>query len=314
MPAHNCEKYIKVAIESILNQTYKDFELIIINDCSTDNTLKIIQRYKKTDKRIQIINNKSNLGSATSRNKGIAKAKGKYIAIQDSDDVSLFERLELEYSFLEKNKDIFLIGGDALKIDETGQILDRLRTIKTQKSVLRKMTSENPLIHSTIMFRNNKKYKYRAKMKFCQDYDFYLNCLTHNEKMCNINAILVKYRIHSTSISFSKRALQDLFAEKAKLFYRQRKDSGRDEYYAFNPDSILNLDIEHSTLRHILESEIRARIQLEDLKGARPVIKKYFKYHGTFSKPKIIIYFLLTYLNKPSLRFIKKIRSLIRGI
>jgi glycosyltransferase involved in cell wall biosynthesis len=106
MPAYNAEKYIKEAIESILNQTFVDFELLIINDGSTDNTEKEILSF--TDGRIIYVKNETNLGLANSLNKGIKLAKGKYIARMDSDDISLPSRLEVQVDFLDKYEDIAL--------------------------------------------------------------------------------------------------------------------------------------------------------------------------------------------------------------
>src|SRR3989344_5781814 len=110
MPAYNARKYIGEAIESILNQTFKDFEFIIINDCSTDKTKKIIEEYANKDARIKLINNATNLGLTKSLNIGLKEARGEYVARLDADDVALPERLEKQYEFMEKNKETTLVG------------------------------------------------------------------------------------------------------------------------------------------------------------------------------------------------------------
>ena len=110
MPACNVEKYIGEAIESILNQTFTDFEFIILNDGSTDNTAKIIKDYAKKDKRIKFINNKTNKGFVASLNKCFDVAVGKYIAKMDSDDISLPQRLEKQVEYLDNNPDCGMIG------------------------------------------------------------------------------------------------------------------------------------------------------------------------------------------------------------
>ncbi|MDD4353774.1 MAG: glycosyltransferase family A protein, partial [Candidatus Nanoarchaeia archaeon] len=125
MSAYNTERYIAEAIESILNQTFKDFEFIIIDDGSTDDSLKIIKRYVKKDRRIKLIHNKKNIGLTKSLNKGLKIAKGQYIARMDADDISLPQRFQIQYDFLEKNKDIFLIGTTAFLIDDKGDRLGR---------------------------------------------------------------------------------------------------------------------------------------------------------------------------------------------
>src|ERR1035437_799289 len=111
MPAYNAEKYIGEAIESILNQTFKDFELIIVNDASTDSTLSIIQKFAKKDKRVKVYENKKNLYIAANRNRLIKLANGKYVAWQDADDISMLKRLEHQYKFLEKYKEVGIVGG-----------------------------------------------------------------------------------------------------------------------------------------------------------------------------------------------------------
>src|SRR3990172_12530717 len=120
MSAYNAEKYLREAIESILNQTFKDFEFIIINDCSTDKTKKIIEEYANKDARIKLINNATNLGLTKSLNIGLKEARGEYVARLDADDVALPERLEKQYEFMNKNRDITLTGAWAEKIYEEG--------------------------------------------------------------------------------------------------------------------------------------------------------------------------------------------------
>ena len=121
MPTYNSESFLRESIDSILNQTFKDFELIVIDDCSTDSSLKIIKEYKRKDNRIFFLKNDKNLGHNKTRNKGLKIAKGKYIAILDSDDISLEKRLEIQYAYLEKNPHIFLVGSSAIYIDENGK-------------------------------------------------------------------------------------------------------------------------------------------------------------------------------------------------
>ena len=120
-PAYNAEKFIVEAIDSVLNQTYKEFEYIIIDDCSTDKTLKIAQTYAKKDKRVRVYKNEKNLGIAGNRNKGVSLAKGKYIMWQDADDISISDRMENQVNILEKNKDMGIVGGALLFFDEKGE-------------------------------------------------------------------------------------------------------------------------------------------------------------------------------------------------
>lgn len=122
MSVYNDEKYIAKAIDSILTQSFSNFELIICDDYSTDRSSNIIEKYVKQDNRIVFFKNEKNLGLATSLNRCIERAKGKYIARMDSDDISLPNRFEVEYNYLEDNSDIVVVGCKCQCIDENDEI------------------------------------------------------------------------------------------------------------------------------------------------------------------------------------------------
>jgi len=309
MTIFNAEKYLRETIESILNQTFRDFELIAVNDKSTDSTLTIIKEFMKKDKRIVLVNNKRNLGPTTSLNVGLKNTRGDYIAISDHDDVSLPNRLKTEYDFLEKNKDIFLVGSGAININEKGSELSVFHPI-TDFNKINKVIPINPCFyHPTIMFRNEQGIKYRDKISYAQDRDFYLNLLSKNKKLTNIPDILVKYRIHSSQLSTSKRGQQYLFSEKAKEFYRQREKFGKDEYDKFNPEEILNLDIEKSNNPELFKVEAHANLVSENYVKSMGFSKRYIKIKGFFNK--VGIYFILAYLGNNSRIFRKFNRWLL---
>ncbi|MFN7014034.1 MAG: glycosyltransferase family 2 protein, partial [Bacteroidia bacterium] len=117
IPAYNAEKFIETTIQSVLNQTIQKFEIIVVNDGSTDNTAKIIETLKEKDKRIHLIN-KENSGVSDTRNIGMRTAKGKYIALLDADDVWLKDNLEKKINYLENNPGIDFIYSDMLLADE----------------------------------------------------------------------------------------------------------------------------------------------------------------------------------------------------
>jgi len=241
MSAYNVEKYIAESIESILNQTFRDFELIIINDASTDKTLDIIKGFMKKDKRLKLINNKKNLYATISRNKALRIAKGVYIAIQDGDDISLPVRLSLQNKYLDKHKDIFLVGSGIIKISADGSYLDKRMPICSKILIKLMLPIRNQIYHPSVMFRN-KGCLYRNKIYYAEDYDLYLVLISNGLKLANLREYLVKYRILNSSVSNSKRKQQDLFAEKAKEFYKQRKKIGKDKYNQFNPQEISKIN------------------------------------------------------------------------
>ena len=121
MPVYNAEKYLEESIESILNQSFKDFELLVINDGSTDLSSRILDKYKLKDQRIRIINNEGNKGLPYTRDRGLKLAKGKYIALIDADDVSYKNRLEEQVNYLDFNKEIDIVSSN-FDFIENGEI------------------------------------------------------------------------------------------------------------------------------------------------------------------------------------------------
>jgi len=305
MSAYNSEKYLAEAMESILNQTFKDFEFIIINDGSSDKTLQIIRDYAKKDKRIKLINNSKNIGQTPSRNKALKIAKGRYIAIMDSDDISLPNRFEIQYDYLEKNSDIFLVGSRIMSIDEKGVTRTRSNTLTDIKDIKSCLIQKNCIAHPSIMFRNEYKNFYREKFRYSEDYDFYLNLLSRNKKLINLKNKLLKYRRSNNSIGIYRASIEYLFAEKAKEFYNQRLKSGKDKYDNFYPQEILNLDIENSNNRSILRYEIKASFKVNNFKRTRIFCKKYFKNYGYLNK--ILIYYFASFFGKKIINFLRKI-------
>ncbi len=212
MAVHNSEKFLRSSVESILNQTLKDLELIIINDGSSDNSSKIIKEYTEKDKRIISINNLKNLGPAGTRNQGLKIAKGKYIAILDSDDISSRERLKIQYNYLEKHPNIFLVGSSAIFIDESGKIVSKFRKYDDYEVLAWRFPKSCGIIHSSVMYRNEKIFFYNEKFRYAHDYELYLHLLNSGKNLTNLPQFLVKYRVHADSISVSKHKEQVRFA------------------------------------------------------------------------------------------------------
>lgn len=293
MAVYNTEKYLDESIKSVLNQTFSNFELIIINDNSKDNSLKIIQKYQQIDKRIILLNNSENIGPAASRNEGIKISKSKYIAILDSDDISLPKRLESQYEFLESHPDVFLCGTRALFIDEDGYTINRSEFIIGNEKIKQIMPRRNCIIHSSIMFRNEGIY-YREKFTYAQDYDFYLILLSKGLVLENLKDILVKYRVVSGNISSKGRNKQDLFAEKAQSFYKQRAKVGKDEYEQFNPLKILSMkDI--NSQKSALKYKMGICLQNRDFNNAKLLLCEYKNINNKFFIESIPYSMIITY-------------------
>lgn len=204
MPVYNGEKYIAEAIESILNQTFQDFELLIINDCSTDETVSIINLYG--DKKIRLIHNDTNLGLARVRNVGIKNAQGKYIAWLDSDDISLNTRLEKQVNLLENNPAIGMCGTWVETIGDAEYVWQYPIASDTIKAT---MLFHNCFATSSVMLRKDilDKYEYVFDLDYppAEDYDLWEK-ISRQYKVANIAEILTHYRLHSLQTTFSDEA------------------------------------------------------------------------------------------------------------
>ncbi len=226
MSVYNGEKYLEQAVASILNQTFRDFEFIIINDGSTDSSLQILESY--TDPRLYIIN-QENIGLTKSLNKGINIANGKYIARMDSDDVSLPNRLEKQVAYLDKNKDTICVGCLSIFIDSRNKIINYEQLSK--KLFLNELLPKgNAFSHGSAMFRRRDFLNiggYREFFTYVQDYDLWLRML-HIGRIAIINNYLYRLRITKESISVSKSCLQNQYADIARKLYQIRKKGMKD--------------------------------------------------------------------------------------
>ena len=246
MSVYNGEKYLVQAIDSILNQTYQNFEFIIIDDCSTDNSSHILQEYAQKDSRIKIIKKEKNIGIKgfiENLNLGISIAKGKYIARMDQDDVSLPERFQKQVDFLENNPEITLVGAQLNLVNEQNKITGEAIAALHHRDIVKRITSQIQLFHPVIMFRKDQNIQYREKFLYCEDYDLYLNLITQGKKLANINEKLLHYRILESSISRKgDNFVKKLMVEKALYFYKLRKENGQDLYETFNNEEVLEIN------------------------------------------------------------------------
>ncbi|WP_343565957.1 glycosyltransferase [Sphingobacterium sp.] len=207
MAAYNTEKYIYSAIQSILNQTYPHFELLIIDDCSTDNTLDEIKKIE--DSRIRLLQNDRNQGVVFTRNRALEEAKGTFIAIMDSDDIAVHDRLESLLNEFEAHPEYVLIGGHADLIDSADVPTGRQFTSETDPSLLRYcMLLENNFNHSSVMMRTEVFREFKGyRIPLAEDYDLFLRIST-KYPVANLNKVLLFYRDHT--LGLSKRYAQEL--------------------------------------------------------------------------------------------------------
>lgn len=265
------EIFLRQAIESILNQTYKDFEYIIILD-NPDNNLhiRIIKEYANLDKRIKFYVNEKNMGLTASLNKGLGLAKGKYICRMDADDISINKRIENQKRYLEENN-YDLIGGISQMIDENGKSIYSIKKVPTNMDKIKKALRYNQIISHPTWFGKKEVFDklngYR-NMPLCEDYDFTLRAVLNGYKISNIDETVLKYRMTSSSISRSNLYEQYLFARFITKKYSENKIADIKEAKQY-----VNNHNDDRKAKRYLKANARFNIALKDIEE-----KKYFKF------------------------------------
>ncbi len=240
MSVYNGEDYLRPAIDSILNQTYRDFEFIIIDDGSTDSSKKIIESYK--DSRIRLISRK-NHGLTYSLNEGLKLARAEYIARQDADDISLPHRFEKEVAFLDSHPDVGLVGSNYIAVDKTAKKVVVVSNVFMHHDDLKAcLVLCNQYGHGSIMMRKSAIEKvagikgYDKKVGHVEDYDLWVR-LSRVSKVANIEDPLYKYRKVDTSVSHSKleEQVQLTFKVRDKAFQHYLKHKHEYKPFRFHP-------------------------------------------------------------------------------
>ena len=208
MPVFNAEKFLREAIDSIIDQSFTNWELLIINDGSTDSSESIIQSY--TDKRIQYYKNDQNIGLISTLNKGIGLCTGNYIARMDADDISEKDRFKAQLAFLEKNEDYAMCGSYAKVIDENNNETGKILNLQTNDFLQINLLFSVPFIHPSMMFRSKvlKNNYFDPEYKHAEDYELWCR-IANNYKIANIPDYLLRYRWHMNNVSVTYSEIQE---------------------------------------------------------------------------------------------------------
>lgn len=279
MPVYNTEEsFLREAIESILNQTFKDFEFLIINDGSTNNAEEIILSYN--DERIKYIKNECNIGLIKTLNKGLELAQGEYIARMDSDDISLSERFEKQVKFLDENPEIGVLG-TWFNCFPKNRIVET--AIDSENIKEKMLVSSNEIGHPTVMIRNsalkNFNVKYDENELYVEDYALWLS-LIDKVKFANIPEVLLNYRMHKNSICQTNTIAQSLNCAKIMV-------KAQGEHFKINSTDVLNLvdklqhnqKIKSSELLIINEfvQQIKTKMQEENFSYEYEINRDFYK-------------------------------------
>lgn len=240
IPCYNAEKYVESAVRSIMNQTYKNLEIIVTDDCSTDNTFSILEKLAAEDSRIKLYKNETNLKIVKTLNKMIQHANGKYIARMDADDISLPNRIEKQVEFLEKNSDIAFCGTNAFIINEKNKHKGKTSLPLSFEDNKFFLQFYSTFFHPTIMIRSEiyKQNLYDEDFLYAEDYELLARMIfSENLRGANLPEKLFEYRIfkgQSSSVHQEKQisASARIF-DKYQIVSNENKDFHKNLFFTY---------------------------------------------------------------------------------
>ncbi|MFH2203929.1 MAG: glycosyltransferase [Elusimicrobiota bacterium] len=305
MTVYNDEKFLGSAIESVLRQTFKDFELLIIDDGSTDRCGKILRAYAGKDERIRVIK-QENQGTTAAANRGLAAARGRYIARLDSDDISFPFRLQTEVDYLDRHPDVALVGGGSEIIDDAGAVIG-VRNIAAQ-SAGKTLRHRCIFQQSDVMFRRDTALKvggYREKFQNAQDYDLWLR-ISEVAEVEKLHTVLGQWRLNAGGYTLSRMAEQKKEVRTIKEFARQRRGGGKDGYDGYAAAE------KKKHRAHIAPEEYDLLVGFVLLQSARPIEAR--RKIGTFMSARLtstaLAAYILTFAPRPLIRLLFRARNL----
>lgn len=194
MPTYNDGRFVRQAVDSIRGQTFADFEFVIVNDGSTDDTPEILAEYARRDGRIRVLTNDRNMGIFASLNRGLDVCRGEYVVRMDADDIAIADRLERQLAVMDARPDVVALGGALTYIDAAGKDLNVMRRCAVGASLLRR----SPMLHPTVVFRRKvveeHAIRYQGRFRPADDYFFWLE-LSRFGRLDAIDDVVLNYRI-----------------------------------------------------------------------------------------------------------------------
>ena len=256
MPVLNGERFLREAVESILDQTFRDFEFIIINDGSTDGTASILDSYARSDPRVRVYQ-QENKGLIASRNRGCGLARGKYLAQMDADDIAVRDRLEWQIEFMERHPEIGVVGGQMKLIDSAGRAFYCVRYPVENEEIKSALLLCCPFGQNAVVIRKEAFLSvggYRRPFDLAEDYDLWLR-IAERWGLANLEAVVVKYRIHPGQVSYQKLRQQTLSILAALALATLRR-SGSPEPLILDeritPEVLVRLGVDQATQQRAL--------------------------------------------------------------
>lgn len=284
IPAYNVELFVEEALKSILDQTYSNLEIIVVDDCSTDGTYQLLLKLKAEDDRIKLFRNDKNSKIVATLNLALSKANGTYIVRMDADDISLCDRIEKQYLFLQDNPQIDLVGTSATFINQQGVIVHNEDYLKQHEDLVVASNYISPVLHIWMCKKSLYDEVGIYRIPSAEDLDFLLRCLDSGKKIANIPEYLYKVRFREGNTATSTGLTQRKSIEFARRLHKERMMKRQ------RSDSFSDILLEKAIAASYLET-VTYRI----------ASKYHFAYlrHKSKSKVRALIYRLLAVLFSP---------------
>lgn len=293
IPCYNAEKYVEHSIRSIIKQTYKNIEILVTDDCSTDGTLGKLKELSKIDDRICIKENKSNKRIVHTLNELVKDAKGKYIARMDADDISLPERIEKQVKFMEDHADCAICGTNARYMDVEGKLYARTYLPVTYKDNDFFLRFYCTLFHPTIIARTEilKKNLYQEEFLFAEDYELWCRLVFSQKlKIANIEEVLFYYRVHPGQTSSDNHSRQWRISAEALI----SNNAIPEKYISIHKEVFFLRDMEYGYEAGEYINKVCHELDKYQTVFAIPVEEKIFFYLRKHKRYKDILKLLIT--------------------
>lgn len=270
--AYNAAPYFAECLDSLLAQTLQEFEIIIVDDASTDRTPEIAREYARRDPRIRLERNERNRGIPATINRALALSRGEFVGKMDADDVSLPQRLERQVAFLRAHPRVVMAGSWWVRIDMAGRELGAQRPWPSNERLARQMLTRCVLMHTGVMYRGDlvRRIRYREFFRYAQDYDLFLRMADEGE-IAVMPEVLVKQRLNYEGVTVQRFHEQAQYARYARTFARQRLARGTDDYerVAADPQAITPYISSRASLGFYHYRRGLLRVTLGNMRAAR---------------------------------------------
>jgi len=311
--AYNAAPYFAECLDSVLDQTIEDFEVIIVNDASTDGTGQMAEDYARRDPRVRVLHNEHNLGIPATINISLEHSRGEYVAKMDADDVTMPDRLEKQVAYLQAHPEVVMVGSWWTRIGPDGCELGTQRPRPTNRRLKEQMQRRCVLMHTGIMVRGDlyRRIKYREFFRYAQDYDLFLRLCDHGE-IAMILEVLVKQRLNPSGVTVQRFYEQMQYGRYARTFARQRRRHGRDdcERVAAVPNAVRPFASNRASRGFYHFRRGLLRMTFKDVPGARREF-----WHAFLAVPydvRSLFWIAVTLVPKPLLRLARRIMWRLR--